>query len=177
MFSIFSFRVFPLFFGIPFWPPSWALGPYVFRLTKIPHSLLLTSTVLNKDWYGWQSLCNIRHISIHFDLCHRLLDYKKSTYRYLSFRFYYKLSLVIPFCHRVWSNTYETRISIIEPLDFYNKLTPRVSWFLDFKINIVLYFIISPIYRIGRFRCIWILWKLEESNHCRLLKVIIFWLE
>ena len=30
----------------------------------------------NKDWYGWQSLCNIRHISIH--LCHRLLDYNRS---------------------------------------------------------------------------------------------------
>jgi hypothetical protein len=34
------------------------------------------------------SLCNIRHISIH--LCHHLLDYKKFTYRYFSFRFYNK---------------------------------------------------------------------------------------
>jgi hypothetical protein len=29
-FSILSFRVFPLFLGIPFWPPSWALTPYEF---------------------------------------------------------------------------------------------------------------------------------------------------
>ena len=126
----------------------------------------------NKDWYGWQSLCNIRHISIH--LCHRLLDYKKSTYRYLSFRFYNKFSLFIPSCHRVWYNTYETRISIIELLDFIisSLHSPQVR-FLDFKINIVLDFIISPIYRIDRFRCIWILWKLEEFNRCRLLMTVL----
>ena len=35
--SIFSFRVFPLFLGIPFWPPSWALTPYEFRVTKMTH--------------------------------------------------------------------------------------------------------------------------------------------
>jgi hypothetical protein len=39
--SIFSLEVFPLFLGIPFWLSSWTLGPYVFRVTKIPHSLLL----------------------------------------------------------------------------------------------------------------------------------------
>ena len=124
----------------------------------------------NKDWYGWQSLCNIRHISIH--LGHRLLDYKKSTY--LSFRFYNKFSLFIPFCHRVWYNTYETRISIIELLNFIisSLHSPQVR-FLDFKINIVLYFTTSPIYRIGRFRCIWILWKLEELNRCRLLMTVL----
>ena len=61
-------------------------------------------------------LCNIRHISIQ--LCHRLLDYKKSTYRYFSFRFYNKFSLFIPFCHCLWYNTYESTISIIELLDF-----------------------------------------------------------
>jgi hypothetical protein len=128
--------------------------------------------VPNKDWYGWQSLCNIRHISIH--LFYRLLDYKKSTYRYLSFRFYNKFSLFIPFSHRVWYNTYETRISIIELLNFIisSLHSPQVR-FLDFKINIVLYFIISPIYRIGRLRCIWILSKLEEFNRCKLLMTVL----
>jgi hypothetical protein len=74
----------------------------------------------------------------------------KSTYRYFSFRFYNKFSLFIPFCHRVRYNTYETTISIIEILDFKisSLHSPQVR-FLDFKINIVLYFTISPIYRIG----------------------------
>ena len=45
---------------------------------------------------------------------------------------------------------YETRISIIELLDFKisSLHSPQVR-FLNFKINIVLYFTISPIYRIG----------------------------
>jgi hypothetical protein len=43
---------------------------------------------------------------------------------------------------------YESSISIIELLDFkINQLQVR---FLDFKNNIVLYFTISPIFRIGR---------------------------
>jgi hypothetical protein len=85
------------------------------------------------------SLCNIRHISIH--LCHRLLDYKKSTYRYLSSRFYNKFSFFIPFCHHVWYNTYETRISIIELLDFIisSLHSPQVR-FLDFKINSFIFY-------------------------------------
>ena len=46
---------------------------------------------------------------------------------------------------------YETRISIIELLDFIisSSHSPQVR-FLDFKINIVLYFTISPIYSIGQ---------------------------
>ena len=100
----------------------------------------------------------------------------RNTYKKikLSFRFYNKFSLFIPFCHRVWYNTYETRISIIELLNFIisSLHSPQVR-FLDFKINIVLYFTTSPIYRIGRFRCIWILWKLEELNRCRLLMTVL----
>ena len=67
---------------------------------------------------------------------------------------------------------YESSISLIELLNFtISQLhVPQVR-FLDFKNNIVLYqyFTISPIYRIGRFGCVWILWKLQELNRCCLL--------
>ena len=50
---------------------------------------------------------------------------------------------------------YESSISLIELYDF--KISqlhvPQVR-FLDFKNNIVLYFTISPIYRIDRLRCV-----------------------
>ena len=40
---------FPLFLGIPFWPPSCALTPYGFRGTKMTHTLLLVPPFIH-EW-------------------------------------------------------------------------------------------------------------------------------
>jgi hypothetical protein len=63
----FSFWVSPLFWGIPFWLPSCTLAPYLFRLTKIPHTLILLAVFkLNIIWPSFSQCCTC---GLSFQLC------------------------------------------------------------------------------------------------------------